>query len=254
MKRSIILTIAICLLLGITWTAWADNLTATQILEKVDRNRYPVESSFKIQCQMYIMRGSEVDSRKDMEISVQNPNKGDGVLVKFMYPAEDFGKIVLSVGDTNWLYFPQTRKSIQVSANQSLLGGGDFSNGDVTKLRLAKDYTAKIIKEDKIFGKEAYVLDLVAKNEKTLYKHLVLWVSKDGFLPLQQEFYAISGKLFKTLVYKEFTKLDGVIRPVKMIMTDAVSPDKKTVLVFKSIKKENLPDSMFTKAYLETSH
>lgn len=254
MKKFALLAFSLCLLFSVTWTAFAATLTADQILLKVDRNRYPIESSFKIQCQMFIMRGNEVSSRKDMEIYVQNPNKGDGALVKFVYPAEDFGKTVLSIGDTNWLYFPSTRKSIQVSANQSLLGGGDFSNGDITKLRLSKDYKAKILREDKIFNKDAYVLDLVAKDEKTLYRHLVLWVTKDTFLPLQQEFYAISGKLFKTLIYKEFAKMDGVLRPVKMIMSDAVSPDKKTVLVFKSIKKENLSDSMFTKAYLETGH
>lgn len=253
MKKFALLVLTICILLGLAGTALAE-LSAEEILVKVDKNRYPIESSFKIQCQMYVMRNNQAETRKDMEIYVQNPAKGDAALVKFVYPAEDFGKSILSIGDTNWLYFPSTRKSIQVSAQQSLLGGGDFSNGDVTKIRLSKDYTAKILREDKIFNQEAYVLDLVAKDDKTMYKHIVLWVAKKTYLPLQQEFYAISGKLFKTMVYKKFAKIDGVTRPVEMIMTDAVSPDKKTVLVFKSIKKASLPDSMFTKASLESGN
>lgn len=254
MRRRVLFCLLLILCMNaISAVVHADGINPDEILAKVDQVRYPIHSSFKMQCQMYIYNDKEVESRKDMEIFVQNPAEGDSVLVKFVYPTEDYGKAVLSIGENNWLYFPNTRKTIRV-APQYMLMGGDFSNGDVTKLRLSIDYTATLVGEEEIFGMQAYVLELTAKNRSATYRNLKLWVSKDGYLPLKQDFYTITGKLVKTMVYVKFEQMAGMIRPVQMMMTDAIQTTKKTVMVFKSMEKADLPSSMFTKSYLETSN
>ncbi len=254
MKRLVLISLTCVLALTTICTiTLAEKLSPAEILTKVDQIRYPIHSSFQIQCQMYIYDGDQVESRKDMEIYVQNPVEGDSVLVKFVYPVEDYGKAVLSVGDQNWLYFPKTRKTIRV-APQYMLMGGDFSNGDVTKIRLAEDYTATLVGEEEIFEMEAYVLELTANSKSATYRNLKLWVSKEGYLPLKQDIYTITGKLVKSLVYMKFEEMAGSIRPVQMMMTDAIRSTKKTIMVFKSMEVVELPSSMFTKSYLETSN
>lgn len=248
---SILIIICLTFVVGGLIQAEEETIDPNDILVKVDQIRYPIESSFKINCQMFILKDNEVESRKDMEINVMDPEKGDSVLVKFVHPKEDYGKAVLSIGEQNWLYFPQTRKTIRVAPQYSLMGG-NFSNGDVTKIRLSQDYTAELVGEEEIFGQATYVLDLKSTNQNALYKHIKLWVTKNGYLPLKQNFYAISGKLYKELIYVEFAEFDDVLRPSKMMMTDAIQQSKKTVLVFKDIIKTELPESMFTRSYLET--
>src|SRR5690625_5574229 len=108
-----------------------------------------------------------------------------------------------------WLYSPSTDRTIMISGHmlrQSVMGS-DLSYEDMMEDRKLTDiYSASLIGEETLEGRECYVLELTAKVEDVAYESQKLWVDAERFVPLKQELYAKSGQLLKRITLSDIRR------------------------------------------------
>lgn len=170
----------------------------------------------------------------------------DKSFAEILSPPREKGRQMLKLGDTVWSYLPSVKKSIRVSGRGSFMGG-DFENNDVLRLNLVDDYTSKIIEE----LPDQYVLMLKGKDLSLSYAKIKMWVKKDDFQPIKQEYFTLTDKLIKSTFYQEIKNFDGLKRPSKLVMQSALSPKQKTVLEIQNFKHgEKNPSRIFRRSNL----
>ncbi len=235
-------------------------LTAKEIVHVADAVRFPKEA-FEVDLEMVTIKSSGRKLVRRMKVLSHGQDK---VLVEFYYPAREKGRALLMVDDNMWMAIPDLKRTIRVSAHQRLMGS-DFSNGDVVRINLAKDYTARIVKTESIetpvvrgfnprttgVSVDAYLLELKANNRKVSYDRILYWVRRDNFWPMRLEFYALSGRLLKTLNFTKFAEAAGRVRPIGMTMESPLNPGQKTLMTFSNMHRTELSDDIFRKSYLE---
>jgi outer membrane lipoprotein-sorting protein len=155
----------------------------------------------------------------------------DKSFAEILSPPREKGRQVLKLGETVWSYLPSVKKSIRVSGRGAFMGG-DFENNDVLRLNLAGDYTSEIIED----LPDQYVLELKGKNLSLAYAKIKLWVRKDNFQPVKQEYFTLTDKLIKSTFYQDIKDFSGLKRPSKMVMQNALYPKQKTILEITKFK------------------
>jgi len=158
-----------------------------------------------------------------------------------------------SKDDDQWLYLPALKKvkRIPSSDKSGSFMGSDFSYFDMTDRDLS-DYKFKLIKETKVRGHSAWMIESTPTNKKIVkesgYTKTVAIVRKDNFVVVRAINYLTNGKK-KYLDLKKIHKQNGVwvVDEMSMITKKGKSTLHKTVLKFKNIKvNKNLNDNLFT--------
>lgn len=202
----------------------------------------------------YSLRMSVVrPGKSDRVVEMKGFKKGDDQgLVRYTAPAKERGTAYLRSADNTWLFLPAAAKVVRVGAKQNF-GGGDFSNGDIFRLSLIKDYDPTLVGEEAMNGEACYKLELKAKNRSVAYDRVVYWVRIDGtFFPVRAEYYSLSGKKLKWLTLSAVGKLGGRLRPTALTMENALEAGAKTELRFLAIQDDaKLDDRLFTPSALE---
>ena len=166
--------------------------------------------------------------------------------IRFTAPADDKGTEVLRNAGDMWNYLPNLKRALRISAKQEF-HGGDFSNADLLRPNLARDYTPKLVATTD----DEYELELVAKNDEVAYGVIRYWLRKKDCMPLRQEFYASSGKLLRKLELLEPKTFGKVLRPSKLVMWNALVPSRRSELVVKAFDvKAELDSGLFNLASL----
>ena len=155
----------------------------------------------------------------------------DKSFAEILSPPREKGRQVLKLGETVWSYLPSVKKSIRVSGRGSFMGG-DFENNDVLRLNLVGDYSSEIVEE----LPDQYVLGLKGKDLSLSYARIKIWVRKDNFQPVKQEYFTLTDKLIKSTFYQNVKDFNGLKRPSKMVMQNALNPKQKTILEITKFK------------------
>jgi len=199
-----------------------------------------------------------------MEVSVTNLRSQQGIdtatfevwikgqdktIVKFVTPRRDYGKCLLMVMNNLWLYTPTINNPIRISPHQRLLG--QIAYGDIARTYFSRDYSPKLLREEKIEGQDAYLLELKAKNSEVAYNKVLYWVEKYNFSPLKAEFFTVSGRLMKTAYYQGRQNDQGKMMPQKITIRDAIKEGEYSIMEFNKIEKKEFLDSIFNKEYLK---
>lgn len=186
-------------------------------------------------------------------VEMKGWKKGDDQgLVRYTAPAKERGTAYLRSGENTWLFLPSAEKVVRVGAKQNF-GGGDFSNADIFRLSLVKDYVPTLAGEETVEGQAVYRLELAARDRKVAYDRIVYWVRSDGsFFPVKADYYTLSGKNLKSLVLSQVKRLGGRARPSLLTMESRVDRGSRTRLEFLSIQDEvKLDDRLFAPGALE---
>jgi outer membrane lipoprotein-sorting protein len=224
----------------IVYTAECYGLTAEEILEEAERIRNPsiFKASFVIKDKF---------KGKERVLKLNTYRKEDRFLVVFTYPVKEKGRVILRRGDNIWMYLPSVGKEMRVSQTQAMMAT-QFSHGDILRLDLLEDYTPEIL------GTETgcYILELKAKRKETAYARIKYWIREADFMPIKEEFFSLSGKLLKRLVYEEPKKLAGRLRPTVLVMESMLKKELETYLLIERMETNiNLPDRIFEKEYMK---
>lgn len=117
-----------------------------------------------------------------------------------------------------WIYMPALKKKKKIVAaagsgpKTGTLFGSELAYEDMEQIHL-KDYTWKLIKEEKEQDRDTWVLEThptERRKAKTSYEKGLLWVDKESFLIVKSESYDRHGSLAKTFYSRNQEKLDGV--------------------------------------------
>ncbi len=217
-----------------------------EIVAKADLIRAP-KGSYEFEATVTTYEGTERKSENGYKVYVKDL---DHSLVEFRVPASEKGKSLLMVEEDLWIYLPKVKKPVRIPLQQRLVG--DVSNGDMARANFSNDYTATLAGEEKVEGKDVYVLDLVAKSPKKTYNKIRYWVSKSDNRPVQAEYFTVSGQSLKTVAFEDFRSEAGAVRPMRLVFRDTLNKNKKSVLEFKSMVRKELAENMFTKDYMKT--
>jgi outer membrane lipoprotein-sorting protein len=135
---------------------------------------------------------------------------------------------------------------------QSVMGS-DLSYEDMMDDRKLTDiYNSTVKGTETIDGRNAYILELIAKVEDAAYHSQKIWVDVERFVPLKQEMYAKSGQLLKRTTLSNVKQIQGRWFPMNIVYKDVLKDGEGTEFKMTSVKfDQNIPDYIFTKAALK---
>lgn len=220
-----------------------------EILRRVDENTVVTSSSYD--ARMLISLGGTIREKRFTGYAEGK----ERAYMEFTYPARDKGTRFLKIGDEMWMYLLSVEKATKIAGHmlrQSMMGS-DFSYDDIVEnKKLIELYEVALTGTDTIDGEECYVLELTAKVPEITYYYRKLWVDKNRYVTLKAELYAKSGKLMKEITLSEFKNIDQYRFPTSIKMENKLRKDTYTELRLDDVELDiNIPDRIFTKAYLE---
>lgn len=280
-------------LAGVTTTTADDNTSGVPRLEEPDFDRSTSEifgralaehaESFDQGWLDEVMQGvmtlydADGDSvrRTYSRLTIEHPNEGDKLLVRFLSPAEIKGVAALThenpgSSDDNWLYLPATKRVRRISgANKTAsFQGTEFTYEDLSNLD-PSEYEWRFLEETTLSkdGKDVPVwrLEAIPTYEDTGYSRLVVSYHKSEWRREQVEYFDKAGRHLKTLHTSEIELFHGRFwRALTIEMTNEQT-GKSTKLevdkiflnlsLYKSKRtgegRDNLTDDSFTTRALE---
>ena len=243
MKRLLTVLTIVYIATGAACAAAADSAAVNiqAIIAKADRARGNIDGiiwTAKI-------RSTENGRHQERELRIKN--RGENTLAVFVAPAKVRDEMLLMLDRNMWFIKPGLRKPVPISSRQKLMGGA--ANGDIASTNYARDYRAVLAGEEAVGGEMCFVLDLTAVNPKATYDRIHYWISQSRALGLKAEFYTVSGKLLKTATfkYKNQVETDGASHPFmsQMTITDALIKDNVTVMAYRDVLSQAIPDAAF---------
>jgi len=205
-------------------------LTPEEILHNTDIVRCPFET--------FVMDADIMSPQGDKSFKVYS-KKGESILVQFLKPVAEKGKLLLMKGEALWIYMPGTQRPFRIVEAMRLTGG--ISNGDMARLRWSIDYDAKQIREDE----KSYELELISKNNRATYHRIEILIEKQSFKPLRAKAYLQSGKLYKTIHYTGFESFSGKLMTTRLKFIDHLRNEEESQLVFSNVKHQEIPENYF---------
>ncbi|MFC2113909.1 outer membrane lipoprotein-sorting protein [Bacteroidota bacterium] len=230
-------------------TLFSQNPTATDILNKVDKN---MASESRIFTSKMIINGK----RGTRTIESKSWSKGENnAFTEYLSPARETGTKMLKLEDKLWIYSPATDRIIQISGHmlrQSVMGS-DLSYEDMmSDAKLTDKYNAKVLKTEVFDNRSCWVLELIAKVEDVAYYKRMIWIDKERFIPLKEELFAKSGKLLKQTTLSDVVKIEGRWFPRKIVYKDMLKEGDGTEFIITDIQFNALiPDYILSKASLK---
>ncbi len=174
----------------------------------------------------------------------------DEFLLLIEEPVMQRGQGYLMIEDNLWFYDPQSRKFNHTSLKEQF-NSSDANNSDFNESSLSENYTVQQIGEGRLGSFDVYILELAAKNNEVTYPRMVLSVTRQGSLILKSEDYSASDRLLRTSYYPSYIKAGESYIPGKMIFIDNLVEGKKTTITVSDVSVKPIPDSVFTKSYVE---
>ena len=209
-------------------STFTDDLSATVALETKD----PAEGD---------------DAR---QVKVFRRDRDDLFLMLIEQPKTQLGQGYLNIADGLWFYDPESRQFTYTSLSESF-EGSDANNDDFGASSLAEDYEVTGSGEGTLGNFAVWILDLQATSGEATYPFKKIWVGKDDSLLLKSEDYSLNKRLLRTSYYPSYTRAGDSYIANRMIFADALVEGKTTSITLSDVSTASIPDSVFTKAYVE---
>lgn len=215
--------------------------SADDVLAKA--NAVVAPETYKATVQMVATRSDGTTKTYVFKTAKQGSDK---LRLSFEEPKTLSGHEILRLGDDLWRYVPSLKRSMRIASRDDF-EAGDFRNADVLRVDLVRDYKVTGMKEDEA----SWILDLGAATKQAGYDRIVYTVRKADFMPLQQEFYASSGKKLRSLTFSSPTAFGKHTRPSKVKMVNELSKGQYSEMTIQSFEVEGaIPAKMFQRESL----
>ena len=177
-------------------------------------------------------------------------DKTDQFVLLILKPDTQKGQGYLQVDDNVWFYDPESRKFTYSSLKENIQNS-DTKNSDLNRNSLAEDYDVVNWSETTLGSFPVYLLELEAKHNEVSYPKVKLWIRKDRPIVLKAEEYSLSDRLMRTVYYPKYIQVGDQYLPSQMLFVDNLKPGEKTQVTMRDASVAPLPDSVFTKTFLE---
>lgn len=155
-------------------------------------------------------------------------------------PTKDKGTVFLKRNKEIWNWLPSIDKSIKLPPSMMMQNwmGTDFTNDDLVKQSsIVDDYNHKLIGDSTIQKYDCYKIELLPKEDAAVvWGKIIIFIDKKEYMQMRVEYYDEDGELINLMNFFDVKDMDGRLIPTRMEMIPADSPDKKTVMIFNSIK------------------
>ena len=238
------------LIIALLWvTAGFAQPSAQSILDKVDQNMSSENRIFETSMTIHGKRASRTIGSRTYSVGDKQS------FTEYLSPAREQGTKMLKLEKQLWIYSPATDRIIQISGHmlrQSVMGS-DLSYEDMMDDRkLTEIYDATVIREEEIDGRNAYVLEMIAKVEDVAYYKRMEWIDAERYVPLKEELYAKSGELLKRTTLTDVKQIQGRWFPTSMVYKDMLKQGDGTEFKILNAKFDTeIPEYIFTKAALK---
>ncbi len=177
-------------------------------------------------------------------------------LIVIKSPKRERGNKTLKIGNEMWNYLKNTETVIKIPPSMMLQSwnGSDFTNDDlVRESNLTKDYTQKIVAEEKIKGADCWKIELTPKPEApVVWGKIYYWVRKTDYLPALVQYYDENGKLIRYMEFSDIKFMGGRKIPTRWKMVSVVNKGHSTELKIIKMKFDSkIDDSIFSFEELE---
>ena len=219
-----------------------------EVLRRVDRNMF---AENRIVVSQMIVHGR----RETRTVEAKSWQRGTtDAFTEYLAPARERGTKMLKLADDLWTYSPSSDRIIMISGSmlrQSVMGS-DLSYEDMMEdPRLEHSYSATVSGSEAVDGRSCWVLDLTARVEGLAYQTRRLWVDSERFVPLQENLYAKSGRLLKTIRLGNVRSIEGRWVPMHALYRDVLKDGEGTEFVIVSLTYDAaIPGYLFSKAAL----
>lgn len=177
-------------------------------------------------------------------------NNGDQFLLLIQEPSANKGQGHLRDEDNLWMYDPTSRKFMHTSLKESFQDS-DARNSDFIGESFASSYEIEGYEEGVLGNFQVYIVDVKAISDNASVPYSRLWITKDSELVLKIEEYSLNRRLLRTNLYPKYAKVGDSIVAVQMVFIDELVQGQKTQMNVSEISTKEIPDHVFTKAYVE---
>ena len=216
---------------------------ATEIVKKADELMRAKSSYSEI-----TMKVVKPDWSREVSMKVW-ALEPDYAIIYVTAPARDKGTVTLKRKTEVWNWLPSAQKVIKIPPSMMLQSwmGSDFTNDDlVRESSVIKDYTHKLIGEEKVDGLDCYKVQLNPKPDAgVVWGKIIAWITKDSYLEPKVEYYDEDGFLVKSFIGSDLKKMDGrnIFTHWEMIPED--KPGDKTIMDYNKIQFNIKSDESF---------
>lgn len=175
---------------------------------------------------------------------------GDHFLLLIQEPVTEKGQGYLLEGDNLWFYDPSSRKFAHTSLKESFQES-DARNADFNQWSYSSSYAVQGYESGTLGAHAVYIVDLAAVDDTVPFPYVKLWVTQVGDLVLKVEEYSLNRRLMRSSLFPKYTKVGKAVIPVQLIFIDELVEGKKTQVGLTEISTNDIPDYVFTKAYIE---
>ncbi len=167
----------------------------------------------------------------------------DMTFMVYKYPAKD---------DDRWLFVPAINMVRRIAAQDktSSFVGSDFTYEDVSG-RDIQDDTHSTVREEKLDGKDCYVIKSAPKAVDVDYSYKLSWIDKGNFLPLKEEYYDRKDALYKVFSAEEIKDVKGFPTVTKRTMKNLQTGHRTEVSYVKSDYNIGIDNSLFSERFLK---
>ena len=172
-------------------------------------------------------------------------------LILILKPEANKGQGLLMVGDDVTIFYdPESRKFSTVAKSGSFQDT-NAKNSDFEAPNYSQKYDIVSAERESLVKKDTWVLTLKAKANDVTYPKIKLWLEVGSNLCLKMENYSLSDRLMSTTLYGKYVNVSGKYVPQIWRFEDDLKKGEITVISLESPSLEKLPDTVFSKAYLE---
>ncbi len=98
---------------------------------------------------------------------------------------------------------------------------------------------------------DVYIIDLEAVRDDVTDPFLKIWVTQDTHLVLKMESYSLTRRLMRTALFPNYVRVGDAVIPRVMLFVDELVQGSQTQVTLDQISLSDLPDTVFTKAFVE---
>ena len=169
-----------------------------------------------------------------------------------LFPDADKGKGFLIDEDNVWQYDPIGRKFSHSSMKEAL-GDSDLKVSDLNQEedQWRKDYEVTGYTKGNLGKYPVHIITLHAITTRPSYILTTFYIREDLPLVLKMEDFSGSGRLMRTTLNPKYTKVPAGYVATQSIIRDELNKGENTQQILSDLMFDKLPDSIFTKAYLE---
>ena len=245
MKRLILLTVGLAVLGAL---AFAQTPDFDAMLVELDERTTFGDGDFSA---VYtIISETPGEEREVTQARLFRRDVNDQFLILILQPEVQRGQGYLQVDENVWFYDPESRKFERTTIRENIQGS-DAQNADLDQNSFSDDYEVVDWQEGTLGSFDVWILDLEATNSDVAYDKVKLWVRKDVTLVLKQEDYSVNGRLMRTSLYPRYERVGEKLLPKQVLIVDELNEGERTQLTMSDATTRTIPDSVFSKAYLE---